>query len=933
MATAYRYLFDDEDLAWQEWSFFNTRTLETINDIIRISNVNDENDCSNVFRPYGICGVHKHGGAGSSEWGSWSTLIKPSSPTFVLDSENLNKCHTCGIFYHMAKENWNDGGDNVYEYTKFMGLNDPQSQDLDWNYVTAQRVNRNEIWNPLPIRPIPFSPSEQTRVSDGMYKNAEGWSLDSFPDEFYIYLKPWHAGGNSFYLWAYKLFQYGCYLYMDGGYIGGSWEAPGAGEEFKMSLSPVKIKIYYLNSIVNSLSHRVYKTDSGDDFSLYGKGFYIPEATLNKYGGPAQAYADSTEYIHFIGLQGQGTYTVYHVDFSIKDNHQITIPENKMPALPKGTYYIQIQKRNENTGIDYRNYAGDYRCLDSGRIFPGDRLILGVDINIPETEDPIILTKWEFEHLGVSIFKYVAPIDTRANEVFYDGEILNMSSLKKSINERTGTPAISDMSVQLANHHKEWSKIAAQYDIKNKFVSIYHAAKGGFELDKTLCATMIIDDYEVIGTKFNVFLKDITRKYFDKKLPEFLILEDDYPNADENALGKGQPEILGHNTLTTGDAPGACEALKVDGTAKRYMCSRGSLKEIEEVYSSAALQYEGTDYEVVYAEGGKTFLDFYVDQEKKKITFNCKGYIYAAWMSDEGYVQCPVYIALFALAFLIKIPVELIDLDSFNDLHDYFVDKGAEKTGKLVISDTESIDEVLKQYLFTFGIKLFVGNEGKLKVNMKRVEDYQSSYYIFEQLDCKSAPILTPNLRKAANHLRWRGDFIPASRLYKKAGSLSHDQSIKDFGAIIEPSSSPLLFPWTTSQAVINYRISEELSKNAYGEKTLKIKVPFHHGTTLEILDSFRFQSLFTPTASGEGEAGRYYYITAFTFNWQSNFVDIEAIDLQWLLRQLMIIGKYADLVRNWEDATEIQRMFAYIGRCAEGTFEDGTPNKKLGTC
>ena len=60
----------------------------------------------------------------------------------------------------------------------------------------------------------------------------------------------------------------------------------------------------------------------------------------------------------------------------------------------------------------------------------------------------------------------------------------------------------------------------------------------------------------------------------------------------------------------------------------------------------------GNDYTITYELGGRTCINFNVNQGDNKITFNCEGYMFAAWNSGNGYVQNPAYVIGFLFAFM-----------------------------------------------------------------------------------------------------------------------------------------------------------------------------------------------------------------------------------------------------------------------------------------
>lgn len=928
MASGYRDLFKDEDFCWQEWTGFNVATLETIDDILRISSVVNENDVTNIFRPYGALGCHRVGGAGSNERGSWSSLIKPNSPYFIYDSDNLDTCHTCAVFYNLAVDTWIDISRTIDQYTTFYGMKDPQSQSINWNYVTGQKVNQLDNWDPYPIREQSYWPSEQTRVSDGFYYNAQGWPIaSSFPDEFYIYLKAWTSGSHDFYRWADVFFDYGFLLHEDGGYQGASWQGPDIGEIFKMTCQPTRVKIYYCNAVVNSLSHYQYDPSSNEDFTLNGLGFHIPEATLAKYGVSGGGWGDETDYINFIGQQGQGTYQVYKTNFSVATNTQITIPGAQMPSLPNGTYKVQVEKSNNEKGTThFKSIAGAYRADSTGRISPGTEFLLFVGPGIEDGHNKIIYSKWGWKSAdGTIINAYYSEIDARAPNVFYDGRITSLGSLTRSVNQESGLATISDLEVDLANDDLEFSKKLASYFLKNQIVQFWRGYIDEPEGWKEDLFTGIVEDYDLIGNNFRVYLKDITQKYFDFNIPLYRITADEYPNAPEGSLGLPMPEVLGYAPLTNDETPGAVEAILVDSTTNKYLAARGSLKEITAVYSDATFVND-TLYTIQYADGGRTYIVFDNDQEDNKITFNCKGYFYSSWDSSNGYVENPIYIILFFLAFLCEIPQQYLNISSFDDLAELFEDRGLGTNGFLILQDERSVNEVLGELCGDRGVFVYPANDGRYMARVKDLTDFDTNTRIWSQIDLVSHVERKFNMRDLFNFINAKWGYCPTASLFYGAKEYQRAQSKTYYESNM---ARDFEFKWVKTEAAVSSRVEDLFNQFANGNREILFTLPGIWAGVIDLLDNFGLQDLFGIAAGGGGESTIYAYIRSLTYNFDSDTISLICKDLNYLLAQFAIVGADADLPDDWASATLEQRFYWFLAD-ATGFFDDGEPCKKL---
>ena len=96
-------------------------------------------------------------------------------------------------------------------------------------------------------------------------------------------------------------------------------------------------------------------------------------------------------------------------------------------------------------------------------------------------------------------------------------------------------------------------------------------------------------------------------------------------------------------------------------------------------------------------------------------------------------------------------------------------------------------------------------------------------------------------------------------------------------------ATSPVSFPWTNSVTLAQDRLTTMLLRRGYGDYRIKFSVSMKWFKDLDILDNFRFQSLFGLSVTGAGEAGRYYYVISINYNWTRGVIDIEAVDLEWL--------------------------------------------------
>ena len=488
------------------------------------------------------------------------------------------------------------------------------------------------------------------------------------------------------------------------------------------------------------------------------------------------------------------------------------------------------------------------------------------------------------------------------------------------------------MTVELSNTDFEFSKLLAQYMVKNQIVELFHAWTDEPHAWRSYSFIGIVDDVEFKHPVTIFYLKDIFKKHFDKKVPLYRITNEEFPNAHEVALGQSMPEVLGLNYLNETDCKGAVQAHCIDTTLFKYLGSHGNLHSITQVYSDGVLKSTPGDYAVSYDPLGYTLITFTADQEDNKITFNCTGYEYDDaydWNSVNGYVQNPAYIIAFLFALLAEIPIAYLDIVSIDALAAKFETAGYEESGRLILQNDRDFDVVLAELLFTYGTKGYPTKEGKFKTEKKDIADFLTAMTIWGQLDVEGQPERKYNYRDMINRARAVGDLYPTHDLTLVSQEEERAKSVEDFEAEVE-AKSPFEFPWTNSTALISERLIEELVKRSYGDKRLYITLPMKFFNDLDINTDFRFQDIWGLSLTGAGEAGRYYYISSLSYNPMGQSIDIIAIDLQYLLQAYFIFGSELELDPLWANATYENRMFGYM--CSEATdkFPDGEPGKIL---
>jgi len=924
-----------ETFPWREWYNFRAVTLEHHAESMVFCNLPAEYQNASHLG-YGRCGQSKDGGG---TYTSWLALFIPSDDDFALVA-GMDEAMVAGFYYYFANEDFSVDTETHFHPSLHV-MNDPQGVTLDWNAVSTWYYDGVNTW---PSRPITFSGAtiaNPQKVSDfSVMGQTPGTSdnnlpLGADPTALMNWGFNWNTwGGIDFNDKQDEFFAFGFCLEVNNYYDPPNWQVLDNGESAQFQATPYKVKVYYFNPVVNAISPTSID-EGGEDLTITGLNFDPPELDLDDYAwNTTNVWDDRVQQIVFEGRQGQGNYTVNEAQFTTHANTEIVIPASELSTLPRGTYNIRLYKTNNDLGADYVNvYAGEWRTDSSARARPGTRIILNVGEESKRKGTPVILTEWGFYNANDFIDAWYAKIDVRGSSVFYDGRILTLGTLSRGFEDEFGLLSISDITMSLANTDKDFSIKRYSHMVKNQLMGIY-SVYDDQPLDlKESIITVVCDDDWIHGPVFHASFYDLTRKYFTRPVPDELATEAEFPHIHDSAKNRGFPIALGLNYLV-GETPGAIEALYIDTRAGnwKYLALGGSGKSITQVYSDGNEKVEGAgnDYTISYEDGGRTYINFNADQEEAKITFNCEGYIFGDWNSTKGYVQNPAYILLFYFAFLMQMPMEYIDVESFNVLAVQFEDEGYEEAGRLVVQDERSGDEILREFLFTFGVRMWPDSYGRVKVERKEYCDLSSTLHIWEQIDCIGHAVRKFNTDKAINFIKAKYDFYPTVNYFKGSDEASDPLSIADFGGKPLEPSADYLFPWTNSADLIADRLAEILAQFAYGDQKIHFDLPINFIDKIDVNMNFTFQNPYGLDASGHGERARLYFFEKITVDFDGNLIQCVGSDLQWLLGQCFILGDRSTLPNLYSDASNEQRLYGYLCDRTTGRFLTGHPGKKL---
>lgn len=900
---------------FREWYEFHSATLEALD----AGGFGTAADWSTNHYAYCSLGHEEELPGGVGCLNRWDALFKPKDPAFAAASADHIFAYAVSMNLGVALNDW--GGGSLTSFQLRLG----QVNDT---------FHAADIWDPA-------------LVSGRMYDGVNNWSnypIQAFGSTYVISTvtvadlptsvvmeKPCRSIG----FWIAHAGQDGMFRNGFDAYLTNFVPGRVPGDVFLASCRVEYVRCYLVNCVVNSLSRAWVHEAGGDALVLTGLGFDNTDAEVAAIGGgdvPPGGFLDAVDFIYLEGLQGQGTYTLQRAlgHFTIDSNSQITIAAT--PAMLRGTYALRLRKQSvacDAVAQNVDSYAGDFWCDGDGRMYPGARMAL--QVGEPGTRHrPIALTKWRFRKRdGTYIIRYYAPVDTCAPDVFYDGRILSIGSLNRGMDDLTGMPNIAEMTVEMANTDKEFSKLLDEYTLKNAECEVWMAWAEEPHGLKAAQTRLVVDDYTRAGATFSFILRDVSAQYFKVRVPRYFITKDEYPHAHEQALAQPMPEVLGLNVHDTGDAPGAVAALCVDTTTFTYLAARGSLHAVLDVYADGAA-VGGGSYEVFYDAQGRTFIEFTGDQGSKKITFNAEGYMFEPWNSANGYVQNPIYVLFFYLSLIAEIPIEFFRLDKFMDLAALYDTLGWGTAGRWAGSSFQGTDSALQELLFSFGCKLYQEKSGQFVVGRKDISNFATSLRLFDQIDALAPVDQAFNMRAAVNSLRAMADLQVAPGICKLAKLQQRQSSIDDLQAVIEPATSPTVFPWITLEAMVDQLVQDFLLKYGYGDQKITFPVGLHYLDDLEVFGNFRFQDLFGLDKLGIGQAGRYYYIESISADLLGGAITLTAIDFQWLLRQYFILGDENALAGTWAAASDSDRMYGYLCNEVTGKFADGEAGKIL---
>ena len=864
----------------------------------------------------------------STDWYlEWHTIARPRSVDFAL-LPSMDEAVDYGFWFNLSLDT-NTGAFTEFNFFSSILTHPVDPNKWDFNLVNGKYYDGVNSWGDFP--------------PGANYFWTHTLQMTDLPYSGDVWVPSYSAGtgcrGNVFQ----EDFFRNCARVRWGNFVGGHGTPLPVGEATTGWTQIQKIRVNYYNAVVNSLSRNHMLPAGGVSLVLTGLGFNQDDTELGSqsrypFNAPNAEWESYVWYIDFIGLQGQGTITLTRdAEFTIDSDTQITIPS--MPALTVGTYAIKLRKISVGPGNCIGNvdsYCGDWIASGSGLVREGNRFHFFVgDLGDrdPREGNPIVLTDWQLKKkLDLSfVNRSYSPKDVCCSAKFYDGRLQEIGGLQRAINDKTGLFISSDMSAKLVNVDKEFSKLLAEYYFKNEPVEMYLAFKDYPESWKTQFFRGFVEDHSLKGGEFDVSIRDLTTVFFQRKVPFYRITKEDYPLAHDSAVGRPMQEVIGQLSYIATEASGAMEAFLVDTTAHRYLAARGSLKAITQVYNDGAL-VNPAQYAIVYADGGRTYIDFTETQGESKITYNCEGYMLEDWNSVNGYIQHPVYVFLFYLMLIVGIPINYVDFDSFETVKGILddLDPAIATSGYLGLMEEQDAMGVTQELCQTIGGSLFPDRFGRLKLAMKDISNITTTKFIFSGIDTMDSPQQDWNLKEAVNRVKVSWNYIPAAMRYLESKTEERADAVDALSGNRQEEKQTLNMKWTTNETLADKQMFNILSKQGKGYKRIKFKLPLTFIEYLDIYDSFRLQDPFGVSLDGSGDYGRFLYVEKIGYNWRENSMDIDALDLTYILRRYLVLGDEDSLPSNWSTTTEESKAFAYLCDEATGLFADRDYGKIL---
>lgn len=908
-------------ILWREFTEFKKSTL--IGHDLEVHSFNEADEWTLGHVDCCIVGERRNTG---SDWDRWDSIFMPAASSFQL-IDGLNE--PCAFKVEIGVGLYYDNSGQT-SFVLIDGiLDDPADPNaIDWKVVSGRLYDGLNNFSSYPC-------TKQIKGS-----NYQTVTIADLPQCYTLWFPPGPA--NTY---RESLFRNGYVIY-PANWVTTDPSSWGNNKECKASLTPMLMRINYLNCVVNSISPMHVTTAAGQTMIFTGLGFNNSDADIGggwPWGGTC---ADEVDIIYLDGLQGQGTYTYNRTvgvpvtgQFRINSNTEIELVTR---AMAEGSYEARMYKQNVKVGASARtfhitDYAGDWRCEADGRAYQsqvsgGTRFSIRVsdtyvDKGFRSKKTPELLFNWRFEdYEGNENPRKWTQGTFRGVKGIYRDRIIQKSPIDISLEDLTGLPSFAEIEITMANNDKAVGNLMANHKFKNIFIELSSHVLNEPEGWKMPLMKAVGYDYKDMGDTWEFILSDVSGLFVDSKIPRYIISANDYPDAHEDALTKPYPEVIGLHSLTE-EGKGAIRAHCTNTVTHEYLAARLSLYAIDQVYSAGIL-VDPVNYTIAYGDGGRTYIIFNLSQGKNEITFNCKGYMLGGWNSSNGFIQNPAYVVGAYLTAVAGAQQEQINMAELDAAAAIFTANGWDTAGRWLAQDSQDWEEPLKELLFTFGIRMCPDEVGRFKMKKLDISNYSTTTKVFDQIDTIGHSIRSANLKDAANFAKALYDFYPNAGIFRGSINDTKEISVEHLKQRIEAKESPWKFPWTDSLALVQQRLEHELLKLAYGNKKINFKLSTKWANQLHVIDTFKHQDLFAPTIDGSGQSGHYYICQGISYDYDQAIMDVVGEDIHWLLRQYAVRGTRGTQAESWVNASPEDQMYRYDCDRVTGKLPGGQPGK-----
>lgn len=513
------------------------------------------------------------------------------------------------------------------------------------------------------------------------------------------------------------------------------------------------------------------------------------------------------------------------------------------------------------------------------------------------TTGPILLLEIDFPDGA----RYYAKTSVRFVDRYYEGRILVVSSVRRSLQQNLGLFESSVVDVLLADTDRELINLSSTSQFKGVRARL---RLGELRLPLGAYETIFegtIDDFGADNFAFRIVIRDRISTIPPKPVTGFVDVED-FPNAFPEHKGKPLPICYGTHSVTETEDPndyrnrGAWPTVfvNVSSSERVFLIAAHAVKEINEVYAfveskGSQLLTLTTDY-VPYTAAplnGQTMAFIKLTSSGFTKLTDTNGRFGALTCNVAGkesigdgsgsLLSNPIDVLKDLLANYLGSPE--INTAMFDDASTVAHARGYVVQGGY--TEEKETEEVIKELCDSFQIRIFPDRNGKIAcsifqpisplVNGLTVRDQWEIIRGSFQLDFES-DVQGAEDTQIINTVDYKYQFHWAREFYRGSGNRESLESIATYGA----KKLVLALPWagdsTTAEDVARRMV--QLYENPIAN--IRVKVPMK-GMALEITD---IASVTHSDAPNSGYEGRAFELMSHIFNPDNFTVDLTAKDV-----------------------------------------------------